>query len=141
MSLPPPLLPSCLLLHLLPKGLLLPFPPCTPLEEVIPCLSGTPAPPALCCPASFHPLQVLACPAVAHLQLVELWGKPLSASSNHAVWPPAFWHLVLPLEGMLSSPLPCLYPLLLGDLQFDVGKGSGEQHQALLWSVPIVKPL
>ena len=45
---PPPPLPSpCFLVDLPPQGLLLLLPPWAPLEEVVPCLCGAPAPPAL----------------------------------------------------------------------------------------------
>ena len=59
-------------------------------------------------------------------QLIVPRGEPLGAPSHRAVRPLAFWHLVFRLGDPASSPLPCLGPLLLGDLPLEVGEGPWE---------------
>jgi len=108
---PPPPLPSPCLLP--PQGLLLLLPPWAPLEEVVPCLCGAPAPPALGLGADLSPVQVLSCAGVSCLQLVEPRGKPLGAVGHHTIGFLAVRHVVLRLRGLASGPLMCLRPLFL----------------------------
>jgi len=131
---PPPAL-SRLLPHLLPQHLLLFSPLRAPLQEVLPRLPWVQAPPALGCWPALCPVEVFASTRVPCLQLVEPSSEPLGTTRNRAVWPLDLWHSVFLLGGPASSPLPCLCPLLLGDLPLDVGEGSGERCWALLWQV------
>ena len=63
---------------------------------------------------------------VPRFQLIVPRGEPLGAPSHCAVRPLAFWHQVFCLGDPAYSPLPCLGPLLLGDLPLEIGERPWE---------------
>ena len=138
--LPPILPPPSLLLHLHPQDLLLWLPLGALLEKIVLGLRLVLAPPALRCGLVLCPVEVLPSQTVPCLELVELRGKPLSASYYCAIRLLAFQHLIFPLGGPAPCPQAHFCPLLLRDLLLEIGKGPQEWHRPCFCSVQVAQP-